>query len=292
MEEPVRRRVPFLNFVVSPVKKAYINLAGCNFNCKYCFAIAKNEVGQLFSVRDLLNLFSKSCKLVFGEIAETVTITGGEPTLNPDYLLDLIKGLRSISVRTIAVSTNGYLLTENFIARLKAAEIDLIKLDIKAFTDEIHQWYTGTSNHNVLLAAKLLHESGLDFYVRTIFMPNIIEAEEIGKIARFLSHIDRDITYRIYQLSPEHTDSALSRPPKEEMLKAFNSAKRYLNNVEVKDITDTSYSNAKYVEIRDEELLDKFNEIDKKSTSLIQSWDIHYRGMSEVLGEENAKAFQ
>jgi pyruvate-formate lyase-activating enzyme len=74
MEEPMRHRVPFLNFVVSPVRKAHINLAGCNFNCKYCFAIAKSEVGQLLSVEELLNLFSKSCNLVFGEIAENVII--------------------------------------------------------------------------------------------------------------------------------------------------------------------------------------------------------------------------
>ena len=49
------RRVPFLTFVVSPYQKVKINLAGCNFDCKGCFAIAKREVGRELSVEGLID---------------------------------------------------------------------------------------------------------------------------------------------------------------------------------------------------------------------------------------------
>jgi organic radical activating enzyme len=83
------RKVPFLTFVTSPLRKIKINLAGCNFDCKGCFAIAKAKVGPSLSAEQLINLIKNSCSFFYGEEACDVQITGGEPTLDRGYLISL-----------------------------------------------------------------------------------------------------------------------------------------------------------------------------------------------------------
>jgi pyruvate-formate lyase-activating enzyme len=205
------RKIPFLTFVVSPYQKLKINLSGCNFDCKGCFAIAKKELGRELSVEQLINLIIKSCSFLYGEMVDDVQMTGGEPTINRGYLISLIKNLRVLNVKRIGISTNGHLLDKNLVEELKSLDVNYIKLDIKAYTEKIHAEYTGKTNAYVLRTLKLLHEYNLNFYVRTICTPQIIGFDEIKKIARFLSEVDRNISYKIYQFAPEQLDKRVSR---------------------------------------------------------------------------------
>lgn len=277
------RRVPFLTFVVSPYQKVKINLAGCNFNCKGCFAIAKQEMGRELSVEELIDLLIKSCQLIYGKIVDDVQMTGGEPTVNTDYLLCLIRRLRELRVSRIGISTNGYLLDRNLVEELKFWGVNHIKLDLKAYTNKIHRWYTGKSNVNVLKAVQLLSEYDLNFYVRTIYIPNMVDFNEIEKIATFLSHINKNITYKIYQFAPEQANNILRRPTQKEMLTAFNIAKRYLDNVEF-NTTATAYEpEYRYVEVRADELLEDFKKIDEISKSIVNGWEMPYFTMNQIL---------
>lgn len=279
------RRVPFLTFVVSPHQKVKINLAGCNFNCKGCFAIAKQEVGRDLSVEELVDLLIKSCQRIYGEIAEDIQMTGGEPIVNTGYLLSLIRRLRELHISKIGISTNGYLLDRNLVEELKSWGVNYIKLDLKAYSGDIHKWYTGKSNSNVLKAVQLLSEYGLNFYVRTIYTPNMAESDEIEKIAKFLSHINKNIAYKIYQFAPEQTNSdiLLRRPTQQEMISAFNIAKRYLNNVEF-NTTATAYEpEYKYIEVRAGELLEDFKKIDEISKSIVNGWEMPYFTMNQII---------
>jgi len=103
------RKIPFITFVVKPYKKAKINLSGCNFDCKGCFAIAKQGIGRALSVEELIDLFVKSCETIYGEMIYDVQLTGGEPTVDIDYLLLLIKRFKEFNINNIGISTNGYL---------------------------------------------------------------------------------------------------------------------------------------------------------------------------------------
>lgn len=284
------RRVPFLTFVVSPYQKVKINLAGCNFDCKGCFAIAKQEVGRALSVEELVNLLIKSCRLIYGRIVSDVQMTGGEPTVNVDYLASLVQKLRGLGVNRIGMSTNGYLLDKNLVEQLTFLHADYIKLDLKAYTDKIHRWYTGKSNANVLRAVELLSKYGLNFYVRTIFIPGIVDIDEVKKIARFLGQVDKKIPYKIYQFAPEHAKHGSLRksPTKEQMLRASIIAKGYLDNAE-SYTTETVYEpDSSYVEVRADELLDKFDRIDEISKSIIKSWNMQYLTMNQVLASQSA----
>jgi len=282
--------VPFLTFVASPYQKVKINLAGCNFDCKGCFALAKREVGRPFSIDELVNLLIKSCHLIYGRIIDDVQMTGGEPTVNVHYLISLIQKLRDLHVSRIGISTNGYLLDKNLVEQLSFWHVDYIKLDLKAYSDGVHRWYTGKSNANVLRAVELLSKYGLNFYVRTIFIPGIVDLGEIEKIAKFLSQVDRRIPYKLYQFAPEHTKhrSLRKSPTKEQMLRASVIAKDYLDNAE-SYTTETVYEpDASYIEVREDELLDKFKRIDEISKSIIKTWNMQYLTMNQVLTSRSA----
>jgi len=290
------RKIPFLTCEVAPRQKVKINLSGCNFSCKGCFAIARRECGREFTVEGLLRLLVKSCTKIYGHMVDDVQMTGGEPLTDPEYLFALIKGLKSLGVSKIGISTNGHMLTEDVVKKLKALNVSYIKLDLKAYSEDVHKWYTGKSNERVLKAVELLHEYGLNFYVRTIVIPNVVDASEVEKIAKFLSSIDPNILYRLYEFSPGLLEYKLSRRPTvEEMLEAYNAARRHLKNVELfiykperSKIPNyrTPYDpNYKVVEIRDDELLETFMKVDRLAKLADPEWNVQFYTMNQVLEE-------
>ncbi|MEM3640928.1 MAG: radical SAM protein [Candidatus Bathyarchaeia archaeon] len=286
------RKVPFLTCEVTPRQKVKINLSGCNFNCRGCFAVAKKECGRNFTVDKLLELLVKSCHRVYGGLVDDVQMTGGEPLKNPKYLFALIQGLKTLGVSKVGISTNGYMLSEDVIERLKALDVNYIKLDLKAYSKGVHKWYTGKSNTRVLKAVKLLHKYGLNFYVRTIVIPNIVDAAEVEKIAKFLSSVDINILYRLYEFAPEQLENKISRKPaEEEMVKAYVAARKHLKNVEFfiyKPSKPSTYKTAydpnyRVVEIRADELLETFMKIDKIAKSVDPEWNIQFFTMNQIL---------
>ena len=280
----MKRRVSSLTLVFRPVRRAYVNLAGCNFNCRACFAVAKDYVGRDFSVDEFLDFFIKACNYICGEIADEVVLTGGEPTINPDYLSALLEGLSGLDVTRIELSTNGHLLDEDYIRRLKGEGVSLVKVDLKAYSDSIYRWYTGESNVNMLRAIRLLRDLGSNFLVRTAFIPNIVDLSEIESIAGFLSSIDRKIPYRIFQFAPHGSDISRS-PARGEMLEAFNTAKQHLDNVDVLLDVESYRSDWSSIEICADELLRTYQEVARRSTQVVKDWERRYGiiRMSEVL---------
>ena len=229
------RYVPFITLSLSePEPRIWITLSGCNFKCKGCFSIARDTIGEPMTVDGLINWVKKSSRAYNGNtLLQDAVITGGEPTLDKDFLLDLVLKLkRSVGVKHITLSTNGYLLDRKYVMELKDAGLDGVKLDIKAYANSIHQWYTSMSNRPVLKAARYLSESKLDFRVETVLMQGIVDVEEIERIASFLARIDSGIKYKVVKFAPgEAREKVARRPSDNEIQLAVNSASKYLRNV-------------------------------------------------------------
>ncbi len=229
------RHVPFITLsLTEPEPRIWITLSGCNFKCKGCFSIARDTIGEPMTVDGLIHWVEKSNRAYNGNtLLEDAVITGGEPTLDRGFLLDLVLKLKMrIEVKHITLSTNGYLLDRKYVMELKDAGLDVVKLDIKAYAKSIHQWYTGMSNRPVLKAARYLWESKLDFRVETVLMQGIVDVEEIEQIASFLARIDPGIKYKVVKFAPgEAREKVARRPSDEEIERAVNSASKYLRNV-------------------------------------------------------------
>jgi pyruvate-formate lyase-activating enzyme len=87
------------------------------------------------------------------------------------------------------LTTNGSLLDGAFIREMENTCLKEIHIDLKAYTTKLHEWYTGCSNQMVFDAIAQLNRSDLDFEVMTVFIPGIIDKDEIEKIAEFLAGI-------------------------------------------------------------------------------------------------------
>lgn len=156
---------------------------------------------------------------------EEVMLAGGEPTL---YKKEILNFINLCDVKTI-LSTNGSLLDRDFVTELGRKGLDDVHIDLKAYSQKLHEWYTGQSNQRVLDAIALLNESNLNFEVITVFIPGIVDKEEIERIAKFLSSIGENIKYRIIRYVP--VGNLSRRPTEEEIKEAVSVAKKYLSNV-------------------------------------------------------------
>jgi len=199
-------------------KRCTIQFYGCNFKCKACFAPNKaNRYTEVTPDR----LITKIKQFDPGE----VMLAGGEPTL---YRKELIEFIKMYDTKTI-LTTNGSLLDGAFIREMENTCLKEIHIDLKAYSTKLHEWYTGSSNQMVFDAIALLNRSNLDFEVMTVFIPGIIDKDEIEKIAEFLAGIGAKIKYKIIRYVPIGNISR--RPTEAEINDAVSIAKKHFGNV-------------------------------------------------------------
>ena len=226
------RHVPFIT--LSELKpRAWITLSGCNFRCKGCFSIARDPVGEPMTVMQLINLVRNSAREYYGDTPlEEVVITGGEPTLDRQYLVDLISRLKEF-VGGIVLDTNGYLLDDAYLQELIEAGLTEVMFDLKAWDEKLHEWYTGCSNRRILENIRNAYGK-VKIVVNTVFIPGIVDDREIEHIARFLSEIKDDkeeIDYRINRFRAELSYEKIARNPSpDEIERAYSIVAHYLKN--------------------------------------------------------------
>ncbi|MFZ2070884.1 MAG: radical SAM protein [Halobacteriota archaeon] len=222
-------------FTLSEIEpRIWFMLTGCNFRCKGCFRPARDGGGTLLSAEETLEFAEQACLRHYGLIPVKAMITGGEPTLDREYLLTLVRGLKARGFKEIILMSNGYEIgrEENYAQELVAGGLTEAHIDVKAFSEDIHIGYTGKSNKPVLNAVRLLNETGIELLIQTVYMPGIVDDKEIERIARFLSAIDKAIKYRINPFTPTFAfEEVTRRPTIEEMESAYKLASLYLPNV-------------------------------------------------------------
>jgi pyruvate-formate lyase-activating enzyme/molybdopterin converting factor small subunit len=175
----------------------------------------------------------EACLNYYGTVPREAMITGGEPTLNKDYLLELVTGLRRRDFEKIVLMTNGYSLgvDDEYVRELEEASLTEAHVDLKAFSEDIHRFYTGQSNTPVLRAIEKLNASGIELLVQTIYMPGIVDEGEIEKIATFLASVNKEMKFRINPFAPLFAyEEVTRRPTLEEMERAYDIASKYLPN--------------------------------------------------------------
>jgi pyruvate formate lyase activating enzyme len=129
-----------------------------------------------------------------------VTITGGEPFMQKEFLNDLVDALKDSDIH-VGIETNMSYPWE--LMRPVLEKIDLVMLDIKLMDNKKHIEYTGVANTNVLANITKLDELGIPFIVRTPLIPGINSSKEnIAATARFLSTFDNLAYYELLPYNP------------------------------------------------------------------------------------------
>ncbi|MFN3527913.1 MAG: hypothetical protein ACK4YO_02290, partial [Candidatus Altarchaeaceae archaeon] len=91
----------------------------------------------------------------------------------------------------VKLVTNGELLNEKIVNLC-----DEITLSIKALNNEIHKEYTGTSNEKTLKNFEKFCDLN-KIEIESIYIPNLIECEEILEIAKYIAKFNKNLRYRI-----------------------------------------------------------------------------------------------
>lgn len=127
------------------------------------------EVGKYYTVNDILEILEKE-KVFINQSKGGVTFSGGEPMLQSEFLIDVLKACREKGYHT-AVDTSGYSSAENYKSIIPFT--DLFLFDIKHLDETRHIEITGVSNIGILDNYRLLLESGKDIMIRFPVIPGI-----------------------------------------------------------------------------------------------------------------------
>lgn len=110
-----------------------------------------------------------------------ITLSGGEPLMQPEFALSLLKMSRECGIHT-AVETAGFVKAE--ILESVIPYTDLFLYDIKGIDDVLHIRNTGVSNELILSNARLLMESGAGLRFRMPYIPGV-NSGELEKVREF-----------------------------------------------------------------------------------------------------------
>lgn len=172
MNNQVARIHSFETFgaVDGPGIRYIIFFQGCHLRCKYCQNRDTWDTtqGSLYTVNDLVTKILRY-KNYFLSSGGGVTVSGGEPLLQADFIIELFKELKKHNIST-AIDTSGVIKINDKIKELINLT-DLFLLDIKCINDEICKNLTGVSNKLELEFAKYLSDNNKDIWIRQVLVP-------------------------------------------------------------------------------------------------------------------------
>ena len=156
----------------------------CMFRCKYCHNpdtwTLKNGIPvTLERAIEGVRKYAYGLKTMHGGF----TLSGGEPLMQHRFAARLFAAVKAMGVHT-AIETNGYY-GEN-LSDDEIRDIDLVILDMKAFTSEQHRRVTGLSNADVLEFARRLAALKRPMWLRYVLVPGLTDVrEEMEALASF-----------------------------------------------------------------------------------------------------------
>ena len=179
---------------------------GCPLRCQYCHNPDTWEIGigTKMSAEDIMTEYRKNRSFYR---KGGITVTGGEPLLQIDFLLELFKLAKIEGVHT-CIDTSGITYNPEAKGYIKKLDelmnyTDLVMLDIKHSDPDAHTALTGHSNANILSFAEYLSRKNIPVWVRHVVVPGITDGEEhLKKLGKFLAGLTN---IKALDVLPYHT---------------------------------------------------------------------------------------
>ncbi len=177
--------------VDGPGIRFVIFMQGCFLRCKYCHNPDTWNLNseKLYTADEIIKKIIH-CKDYLISSGGGVTITGGEPLIQIEFLTILCKEIKKLNLH-VAIDTAGFVDIDNDLDEL-LKYVDLIILDLKEMDDEKHKWLTGVSNTKILKFAEYVcNQKNIDCIIRHVDVPGITDSkEEKNKIENFVSKLE------------------------------------------------------------------------------------------------------
>lgn len=184
--------------VDGPGVRFIIFFSGCPLRCKYCHNPDTWDMtkGKLYTADELLNE-ALSCKAYWGAKGG-ITVSGGEPLMQLDFLLELFTKAKEKGVNTCIDTAGGPFTKEGdwFEKFKKLMEVtDILLMDIKHIDEEEHVKLTGRTGKNIIEMFRYLDEIKKPIWIRHVLVPGITDNDEYllrtRDFIRTLSNVQR-----------------------------------------------------------------------------------------------------
>ena len=173
--------------VDGPGIRFLIFLQGCAMRCRYCHNADTWDVhaGELRTADELLDR-AERYRGYWGKDGG-ITVSGGEPLLQIDFLLDLFRKAKARGIHTV-IDTAGQPFTREDPFFSKFQELmrltDLLLLDVKHIDPVEHRKLTGRPNDNILDLFRYLSDTGKPVWIRYVLVPGITDGGEVLRRTR------------------------------------------------------------------------------------------------------------
>lgn len=158
----------------------------CGACVKMCLGDARSVCGEELSVEQVMCELRKDL-VFYRQSGGGVTLSGGEPLMQPEFAAALLKACRAEGIHTV-LDTCGQAPWDSFAAVLP--DVKLFLFDLKAWTEAAHRRGTGVGNRLILKNLERLCAAGAQVRVRVPLVPGLTDApEELSGIAGFLAEL-------------------------------------------------------------------------------------------------------
>jgi pyruvate formate lyase activating enzyme len=201
-------------FCVDPIEKKPLNhflpgsavlsfgTAGCNLACRFCqnWDISKSrEIDTLADAASPETIAQTAATLG----ARSVAFTYNDPTIFPEYAIDVADACHERGINAVAVSA-GYIAPDA--RRALYAHMDAANIDLKAFTDDFYRRITAGRLQPVLDTLEYLrHETSVWFEITTLLIPGHNDSDaEVDEETRWIAeHLGDDVPLHFTAFHPD-----------------------------------------------------------------------------------------
>ncbi|MGN1373076.1 MAG: pyruvate formate-lyase-activating protein [Candidatus Coproplasma sp.] len=190
--------------VDGPGIRFVVFMQGCPMRCKYCHNPDTWAVsGGTEYTAEQVAKNALRYKNYFAN-GGGVTVSGGEPLLQTEFVKELFSLLKANGVHT-ALDTSGAVFSEANKDGIDGllSYTDLVLLDIKHIDPEEHKRLTERDNKNILAFARHLSDIGKPMWIRHVLVPGITDNDEyLYSLSDFIGSLK---TVEKVEILPYHT---------------------------------------------------------------------------------------
>lgn len=177
--------------VDGPGLRYVIFTQGCLLRCQYCHNADTWEIGKgkEMTVEEIIDDVKTYLPFINAS-GGGITVSGGEPLLQIDFLIELFKACKKLGIHT-AIDSSGGCYTAEAPFQQKLNELlsytDLILLDLKHIDEKKHRKLTGKTNQHILQFARFLSEKNVPVWIRHVLVPTITDdPNDLRSLAAFI----------------------------------------------------------------------------------------------------------
>jgi pyruvate formate lyase activating enzyme len=161
----------------------------CGQCTEICYAEALSIVGKEYDVQSLLDVVERD-RPFYEQSGGGVTVSGGEPTLQLDFLLEFLRAAKAAGLHTV-IETCGAFAWNKFKTLLPY--LDVIYFDLKVIDANEHKRLTSASNTRILANARKIVEAGRRVVFRVPLVPDMTATDKnISDLVEFLTDLKQE----------------------------------------------------------------------------------------------------